>query len=163
MHLASNNEHLELTRLLVERGANFCSQNDRGETPLDRATGSGRLDIARVLIEKGAVVSVRDNFGWTPFHTASYSRHLHVVEFMLVERDIDIEIWNEKEQMPLYLAPSSGMLDVVRFPIEQGAGIHVNALGATTTGLQYILRHIMDICIIRSPMTQKYGDVTLPP
>ena len=37
LHLASRNEHLEVVKLLIERGADINIKNNEGETPLDFA------------------------------------------------------------------------------------------------------------------------------
>jgi hypothetical protein len=71
MHSASGNGHLDIVKLLVERGASVDSRTGGMETPLSCAAGSGFIDIVRFLIKSGATMSSRDNQGWTPFHKAS--------------------------------------------------------------------------------------------
>ena len=126
MHLAAASGHLDIAKLLVERGANIELQNDNQETPLDHAAENGFLDITRFLIERGATVFTRNNQGWTPFHKASYCGHLHIVKFLLesLEYGDDVDIRRGNEETPLYLAFSNGKLDVARFLIEHGADIH---------------------------------------
>ncbi len=50
---------MEVVRLLIEKGADLNAQDDKGETPLMRAS-QGQAELARLLIEDGAQVNARD-------------------------------------------------------------------------------------------------------
>ncbi len=49
LHLAARNGHLEVTKLLLEHGANLEQRDSRGLTPLDWAAGSEYWDVLEVL------------------------------------------------------------------------------------------------------------------
>jgi ankyrin repeat protein len=103
---------LQYSMLLIDHRATVNRRSDKDETPLDSAAAYG---IVRFLTKSGAAVSAQDNNGWTPFHTASNFRHLHIMNFFLLECSIDVDIWNECEERSLYLASSPGELDAARF------------------------------------------------
>jgi ankyrin repeat protein len=107
LHLASSEGHLDIAKLLIDRGANVDSRNDEQETPLALASSFGHLDIARFLIESGAAVSAPDKEGNTPFHMAANKGHLDVTKFLL-ECGIDVDIRNGDGETSLYLASGTG-------------------------------------------------------
>ncbi len=61
----------EMTKLLLEKGANVNARDDDGLTALHLASGDGCLRIARLLLEKGANANARDNEGNTALYYAS--------------------------------------------------------------------------------------------
>lgn len=52
--LAAYRGHLDVVRILLERGAHVDAQDRRGYTPLMAAAQSGHIAIVRVLLERGA-------------------------------------------------------------------------------------------------------------
>lgn len=56
LHLASNEGHLEIVRMLCEAGADVCVQDRWGRSPLDdaRKAKTNSLDIMKLLIKHGA-------------------------------------------------------------------------------------------------------------
>jgi uncharacterized protein len=52
--LAAYNGHAELTRGLIEKGADINRVNDRGQSPLAGVVFKGYDEIATILAEKGA-------------------------------------------------------------------------------------------------------------
>ena len=68
LHCAAGHGHLEITETLLQHGAEVNSRNDRGFTPLLRASRDwhGRnMDVVQVLLDHGANVQVRDHDGRT--------------------------------------------------------------------------------------------------
>jgi ankyrin repeat protein len=60
LHRAAQNDHPDVVKLLLDRGATVDSSNARGETPLMLAAGNNRTAVVRLLLERGADVSARD-------------------------------------------------------------------------------------------------------
>ena len=46
--------HLEIVKLLVDKGADVSHKNNRGDTALIWATNGGHSDIVKILVENGA-------------------------------------------------------------------------------------------------------------
>ena len=77
LHLAAFNGRLELTRVLLDHGADMNAKNFQDETPLhlmlrgkyrSREPGAG---IALLLLERGMNANARAKNNWTPFHLAA--------------------------------------------------------------------------------------------
>jgi len=63
LHLASMNGHVDLTRMLIERGADVSAQKKDGSTALHLASKYRHVDLARMLVECSADVSAQDKDG----------------------------------------------------------------------------------------------------
>ena len=74
--------HLNIVKYLVGRGAIVDSVNDDGETALIAASGGDHLDTLRFLCESGADVNAAINDGWTALMEASDQGHLAVVRYL---------------------------------------------------------------------------------
>ena len=75
LHLASQEGHLEVARVLVQDGANVSDQDRWGWTPLHWANKCGHVDLARFLVEKGADVTALDKERTNPLYLASKNGH----------------------------------------------------------------------------------------
>ena len=60
LHLSSINGHLEVTRLLLDRGGDPKAKNDDG-TPLHFSSDEGHLEVTRLLLERGADPTIKSN------------------------------------------------------------------------------------------------------
>ncbi|KAJ8664675.1 hypothetical protein QAD02_006337 [Eretmocerus hayati] len=87
LHFAVRNSRLDITKLLLEHGADLTKTNKEGSTPLHmvldhsilqayRFSGTfsqrkkERIEIVKLLVNRGADVDVRDLKGCTPLHHA---------------------------------------------------------------------------------------------
>lgn len=65
----------EMTRLLLEAGANANASSEGGYTPLHRAAAKGQTEVVKLLVEHGADVSAEDVSGNTLVKFAETSGH----------------------------------------------------------------------------------------
>ena len=70
LHIASKRGDLELTRLLLERGA-VVNAGEEGTTPLHYATYEDHVEVCRALVDAGADLDALDEEGYTPRDDAS--------------------------------------------------------------------------------------------
>ncbi|KAI5783318.1 hypothetical protein FPQ18DRAFT_111991 [Pyronema domesticum] len=61
---------LDITRLLIDNGADVSATDKDGQTPLHLASIYGYEGVAKLLIDKGADVSATSEDGQTPLHLA---------------------------------------------------------------------------------------------
>ena len=57
LYIASQNGHVEVVRVLAERGADINKADDNGATPLSLARSAGHTEIAAFLRNAGALDS----------------------------------------------------------------------------------------------------------
>ena len=81
--------NVEISRLLVEHGADVRAQNKKGSTPLHLASRHGSMGVARFLLEHGADVTTEDNEGLPPLPLASQEGYMGV-ENLLIEHGADV-------------------------------------------------------------------------
>ncbi len=117
LHVASTYGHVEVTRTLVEQGADTTVKDKHGNTPLHVASAKGHVEVAEILIEHGADATALDNEQNTPLHAASKEGHLQVARY-LVDHGADAVA---RDNDPLQVASIFGHVDIARFLIERGA------------------------------------------
>lgn len=83
MHGACYHGHLEVVRLLIERGADKGVAGNDGRTPLYSACYHGHLEVVRLLLEYGADTDATDENGDTPLYYACFEGRLGVIKLLL--------------------------------------------------------------------------------
>ena len=89
LHLAVFHGRLEVTRFLLEHGANAKLEIEGGETVLDIASRSKydseehRVGMVRLLLEHGGDINARNKNACTPLHSAVLYGRLEVVRVLL--------------------------------------------------------------------------------
>lgn len=83
--LAADNGNTEITKLLINAGANVEFKDKmKGRTALVHAIEGEHPAVAKTLIEAGADVNTtEDEWGWTPLMFASHSGQSEIVEILL--------------------------------------------------------------------------------
>jgi len=132
LSMAAANNHGEIVRLLIERGADVNAVNF-GESILCSALKMGHLDVARILIEKGAHVNMKTKEGETPLLIASAKGsigdakklpYIDIVQ-LLLEKGANINARGNNGVTALSMALGNGHLDIARLLIDKGADLNV--------------------------------------
>ena len=126
LHSAARNQSLDMSRLLIENGAEVDARDENGTTPLasieerlqhsrmgidlfaeaevtrtlNSASLVNPLAVARLLIEHGANIDSKDDLGDTTLHNAE---SLEMASF-LIDSGADIEAKNTLDETPLHSA-----------------------------------------------------------
>lgn len=97
--LAFNDCPDDLTRWLIEQGADIAAQDTYGETPLHSRAGhwQGRIGV---LLDLGADVNARDSRGDTPLHKAARIGNVQTAG-LLLERGARTDALNNRHLTPL--------------------------------------------------------------
>ena len=103
--LACSSADLEISRLLVQHGADVNSRNRNYRTPLMFVTEN--LDIARLLIDNGADINSVNDEGQTALHVGARHNRLQIMKFLL-ESGADFNICDNDGQTPLDIAMGQG-------------------------------------------------------
>jgi ankyrin repeat protein len=122
--------HVEVSELLIERGADVNALNEDKSIPLHFASQFGHLDVAKRLLAHGASVNSKTNVGWTPLHSAAYLGRFQIARILL-ENKARVNIQDSDGRTPLHRAlegPESGNLksEVVRLLLDHNANVHVD-------------------------------------
>ncbi|MCG8340467.1 MAG: ankyrin repeat domain-containing protein [Cytophagales bacterium] len=122
LHWAAFNGHLEVVRLLIDKGADKEAKHI-GQTSLHWAVIRNHLEVVRLLIDKGANIEAKYE-GWTPLHWAAANNRLKAV-ILLIDKGANIDAQNERLWTPLHLAVINGHQEVVNLLVEKGANVNL--------------------------------------
>jgi hypothetical protein len=90
LHWAAYNGHVEITRLLLQNGADVNVRSYGGYTPLHWAAYQGNVDILHLLVENGADLEALNDEGWRVLHHAAYFGHLPFIQELISRYHVDI-------------------------------------------------------------------------
>jgi uncharacterized protein len=80
LHAASANQHLDICRMLIERGIDVNARQEGGFTPLQAAAQNGQIELIELLLEHGADASVQNDDGQTALDIARVHNHLDAAQ-----------------------------------------------------------------------------------
>lgn len=96
LHSAAILGRADITRLLLDAGADPDARDAGGSTPLHRAFAAGHVTVARILLDAGADIDAQDQFGVTPRKLASKVERGEIAEVPLSANDegeFDLAYW----------------------------------------------------------------------
>lgn len=106
LHYACDN--VDLTKLLLNRGANPNVRTCGGRTPLHFVAAEGNKAVTQLLLSRGADVNAKDFDGHTPL---SYAE------------DVDNDMWGKPRKTPLTAEAKAAKKEVAQVLREHGAKI----------------------------------------
>jgi ankyrin repeat protein len=109
----------EITRLLVEYGANPNTSGDSGVTPLANATGDNKIEAVELLLELGADVNYSEGHG-TALHTACAYEYPQVAE-ILIKHGADVNAVGDEGWTPLFHAAEAWNAEMIQLLLSHGA------------------------------------------
>ena len=121
--------HLDVMRILIDKGADANAKNKNGATALILAADRGNAEIVTFLIDKGADVNAKDG-NRTALMLAANKGNADFVRF-LIDKGADVNA-RDKEGTALILSADKGNAEIVSFLIDKGADINArDSLGYT--------------------------------
>ena len=120
VHVAVQEGHAEMVRLLAEHGACVKTPANNGSTPVFIAALNGRAETVRVLAELGACVKSAANDGFTPVLIAALKGRTKTVR-VLAELGACVKTPMNDGATPVFIAAQNGHAETVRVLAELGA------------------------------------------
>ena len=122
LHLAVEQGHLKIVKLLLEGVGKELPANGYGKTPLHLAAEAGHFEIYKAIMEhvKDKNPSISDNWDRdTAFHIAARNGHTKIAELILRNVKNKNPI-NTDHATPLHEAAKEGHFDIVQLIFEVG-------------------------------------------
>ncbi|XP_022919264.1 GA-binding protein subunit beta-1 [Onthophagus taurus] len=112
LHLAAQNNHLEVCEVLLKAGISRDARTKVDRTPLHIAAYEGHIDIVDCLLKSGADCDSRDMLQNTPLHWAAQNGHAEIAA-MLIRYGASTNLTNKFELTPIDLAGQINRQDIV--------------------------------------------------
>ncbi|KAH6706335.1 ankyrin repeat-containing domain protein, partial [Leptodontidium sp. MPI-SDFR-AT-0119] len=108
--------HLDILRLLIEKGGLVTSIYENGETPLFQAVLADDIYFVERLLEKGASVTHIDKSGNTPLHasTSNHTSACSVIMQLLLHHGLSTCAINSNGRTALHKASSQGNVEALK-------------------------------------------------
>ena len=110
---ASGHGHLEVVKLLLEKGADVNAKNNDGYTALMAASLEGHPEVMKLLLEEGADVNAKEGRGISVLMSASTRGRAEVVK-LLLKKGADVNAKNDDNLTALSIASVMGFPEVVK-------------------------------------------------
>lgn len=130
--------HIDLSLLLIEKGATITYADDEGVTALIQSAYQGLLSVVRSLLEKGADVTAANSEGINALIAASSEGHADVVTLLLGTGKCDVNAKDKDGTNALMAAAVRGHKEVINLLLAHQADINAqNSDGHTALMFAY--------------------------
>ncbi|XP_037830928.1 ankyrin-3 isoform X15 [Kryptolebias marmoratus] len=122
LHIAAHYGNVNVSTLLLNRGAavDFTARN--GITPLHVASKRGNTNMVALLLDRGAQIDAKTRDGLTPLHCAARSGHDPAVE-LLLERGAPILARTKNGLSPLHMSAQGDHIECVKLLLQHTAPV----------------------------------------
>ncbi|KAJ7440551.1 ankyrin repeat domain-containing protein, partial [Mycena galericulata] len=134
LHIAAAGGHIEIVRILLEKGANINAAGGREGSSLHIAAARGHTEIVRILLEKGANVNAAGGRDGSSLHIAAARGHIENVRILL-EKGANVNAAEGGDGSSLQAAAARGHTEIVGILLEKGANVN-SAQGLYGSSLQ---------------------------
>jgi hypothetical protein len=113
--IAAEYGHLDICRLLIDKGAQVKAKCGGDWTPLHYAAWKGRIEIVRLLCDHGADIEARDEDGMRPLHLAATYGHISIVKELIEVRNAEINARDDRGRTALRIARDDDNADTAAY------------------------------------------------
>ena len=119
-HLAASKGHEDITRFLIQNGAEINNLDNFGNTPLLEAIKNGHDNIASLLAKEGGVLEIKDAGTFLCSYVARGD-----IDFIrrILANGIDPNSKDYDFRTPLHVATSQGFYVIAKCLVEAGASV----------------------------------------
>ena len=134
--------HIEIAKMLLEKGAYVDASNWNRSTALHAACIIGNTEMVKLLLEKEANVNAKNREGVTPIMNASENGNTEIVRILL-ENGADVNLHEKfSGQSALSKAVVENQIETISFLLENGADAHTqDERGRTPLSLAKYYKH----------------------
>ncbi|KAF7972855.1 hypothetical protein HWV62_16888 [Athelia sp. TMB] len=135
--IASEEGHVEIVRMLLDKGANVNAEGGTYGSALQAASVGGYLEVAKLLMDKGANVNFEGGIYVSALRAASEFGHLELVK-LLLDRGANVNAEGRAFGSALQAACTEGHLELAKLLLDKGANfnfkgrLYVSALQAAS-------------------------------
>ncbi|MFH1920948.1 MAG: ankyrin repeat domain-containing protein [Planctomycetota bacterium] len=120
---AAQGGHVELLRLLLDRGANVNVRSKSGDTALHTAALQGGIEALRLLLKEGADPNAKNDRGQTPLHMAiSGACEVNSLR-LLIDAGSKVDVPNKEGVTPIRLAAIRGNSEGYKLLLAANGGV----------------------------------------
>ena len=135
LHYAAGGGFLELSELLVERGADVNAQSYEHETPLHWAAVRSHGAVVELLLAQGPDTEIGDDYGRTPLLLVARETGNVEIATALLDGGADVNARDRFDSTPLELAAWRGFTGAVDLFLDRGATVPAGGQEAEALGL----------------------------
>jgi hypothetical protein len=117
---AARNGHIDICRLLIDKGAQVNAKDSRVYALLHGAVDKGHIKIVRLLCDHGADIEARYIFGLRPLHRTARNGHISAAKELIEVRSADINARDDDGWTALSFARVNGHADVADYLVSHG-------------------------------------------
>lgn len=132
LHYSASRGNLEVSRLLIEKGADiFIKEKRFGGTPLHFSIFGGNKELTALLLEKGAPADEPDNYGGTALHMAAMQGKIPMLR-VLLKKGAKVDFANRRGDTALHIVARTGTMPVLEILVKKGANVNAPNKGGQT-------------------------------
>lgn len=133
LHLAVQNDHLNIVKFLIRNGVDVNAKNRDENTPFHLAARNGHLEVVKYLVGNGADVNARNKDGNTPLFTAGEQGDFEMSKY-LVRNGVNVNVGNKYLSDYLCVAAQKNYLEIAKVLIKAGGTIKETFSSLVPTG-----------------------------
>jgi ankyrin repeat protein len=120
LHFAAIHGHLEVTRILLNSGANVNAVTDTGDTALIHACARNFVEVARLLLQHHADPNICDIYDISSLHMAANNGNMELAE-LLLDNGADPNVHAPDSHSPLHMAVTKRNYNIAELLLSYGA------------------------------------------
>ena len=125
LQVAARDNNVELSKFLIQHGAEVNTKSDNGLTPLLLAAYHNYVDadVAKLMLEQGAEVNTKNSDGDTPLQVAARFNSVELAK-LLLEHRAEVDTKSDNGYTPLHVAARFNSVELAKVLIAHLAEVN---------------------------------------